>query len=305
MIAVRQSKSDRVFGAVNALLIALLLVLMVYPIYFTIIASFSDPYAVVNGEVYLWIKNFSLDAYKAAFSETRIWTGYLNSIYYTVAGVALSLAITIPGAYVLSKKELPGRGILATFFIIPMYFGGGLIPTYLIVKNLGLLNTSYTLVILTSLNIYNMIVARVYFQTSIPEALYESARIDGASDLRMFFTIALPLAVPIIAVVALFYAVARWNDYYTALIYVSSDRYYPLQMMLRSILLSYEQGFSMSSDATRGLSAEEIAWLSKKQYIAQAMKYALIFIASAPLLILYPFVQKYFIKGMMIGSLKG
>ena len=305
MIAVRQSKSDRAFGAVNALLIALLLVLMVYPIYFTIIASFSDPYAVVNGEVYLWIKDFSLDAYKAAFSETRIWTGYRNSIYYTVAGVALSLAITIPGAYVLSKKELPGRGILATFFIIPMYFGGGLIPTYLIVKKLGLLNTHHTLVILTSLNIYNMIVARVYFQTSIPEALYESARIDGASDLRMFFTIAIPLAVPIIAVVALFYAVARWNDYYTALIYVSSDRYYPLQMMLRSILLSYEQGFSMSSDATRGLSAEEIAWLSKKQYIAQAMKYALIFIASAPLLILYPFVQKYFIKGMMIGSLKG
>ena len=305
MIAVRQSKSDRAFGAVNALLIALLLVLMVYPIYFTIIASFSDPYAVVNGEVYLWIKDFSLDAYKAAFSETRILTGYRNSIYYTVAGVALSLAITIPGAYVLSKKELPGRGILATFFIIPMYFGGGLIPTYLIVKNLGLLNTYHTLVILTSLNIYNMIVARVYFQTSIPEALYESARIDGASDLRMFFTIAIPLAVPIIAVVALFYAVARWNDYYTALIYVSSDRYYPLQMMLRSILLSYEQGFSMSSDATRGLSAEEIAWLSKKQYIAQAMKYALIFIASAPLLILYPFVQKYFIKGMMIGSLKG
>ena len=180
-----------------------------------------------------------------------------------------------------------------------------MIPTYLIVKELGLLNTRQTLVILTSLNIYNMIVARVYFQTSIPEQIYESARIDGASDLRMFFAIAIPLAVPIIAVIALFYAVARWNDYYTALIYVSSDRYYPLQMMLRSILLSYEQGFTTSSDATRGLSADELAWLAKKQYIAQAMKYSLIFIASAPLLILYPFVQKYFVKGIMIGSLKG
>lgn len=305
MNAVRQSRSDRVFTVVNALFIAVLLIVMIYPIYFTVIASFSDPYAVVNGEVYVWIKDFSLDAYKAAFNEPRIWTGYRNSIYYTAAGVALSLAITIPGAYVLSKKNLPGRAVLATFFIIPMYFGGGLIPTYLMVRNLGLLNKGYTLVILTSLNIYNMIVARVYFQTSIPEALYESARIDGASDWRMFRAIALPLAVPIIAVMALFYAVARWNDYYTALIYVSSDRYYPLQMMLRSILLSYEQGFSMTSDATRGLSAEEIAWLSKKQYIAQAMKYALIFIASVPLLVLYPFVQKYFIKGMMIGSLKG
>lgn len=302
---IESTKSDRIFDRIIVVLIAVILIVMIYPLYFTVIASFSDPYAVVNGKVYLWIKDFSLDAYKSAFAETRLWVGYKNSIYYTVVGTLLSLAITIPGAYVLSKRNLPGRGFLATFFIIPMYFGGGLIPTYLIVKDLGLLNKSYTLVILTSLNIYNMIVARVYFQTSIPEALYESARIDGATDFRMFFSIALPLAVPIIAVIALFYAVARWNDYYTSLIYVSSDKYYPLQMMLRSILLSYEQGFSMTSDATRGLSAEELAYLAKKQYIAQAMKYALIFIASAPLLILYPFVQKHFVKGMMIGSLKG
>ena len=302
---VQATRGDKFFDVVNVSMSALLLFVMIYPIYFTIIASFSDPYAVVNGEVYFWIKNFSLDAYKGALEESRLWVGYRNSFVYTSLGVLLSLAITIPGAYVLSKKTLPGRGLLATFFIIPMYFSGGLIPTYLIVKGLGLLNKSYTLIILTSLNIYNMIVARVYFQTSIPEALYESARIDGASDFRMFFAIALPLAVPIVAVIALFYAVARWNDYYTSLIYVSSDKYYPLQMMLRSILLSYEQGFSMTSDATRGLSAEDLAYLAKKQYIAQAMKYALIFIASAPLLILYPFVQKHFVKGMMIGSLKG
>lgn len=302
---IHTSWNDQIFDVVNVTLIVILLLIMIYPLYFTIVASFSDPYAVVNGEVYLWIKDFSLDAYKAAYQESRLWTGYKNSIYYTTTGVLLSLAITIPGAYVLSKKNLPGRGLLATFFIIPMYFGGGLIPTYLVVKQLGLLNKSYTLVILTSLNIYNMIVTRVYFQTAIPETIYESARIDGASDFRMFITIALPLAVPIISVIALFYAVARWNDYYTALIYVSSDRFYPLQMMLRSILLSYEQGFSLTSDTTRGLSGEELAWLAKKQYIAQSMKYSLIFIASAPLLILYPFVQKYFVKGIMIGSLKG
>ena len=302
---IRASRSDRVFDAVNVALIALLVLIMLYPMYFTVIASFSDPYAVVKGKVLLWVKGFSLDAYKAAFDEPRIWTGYINSMYYTIAGVALSLAITIPGAYVLSKKWLPARGFLATFFIIPMYFGGGLIPTYLLVKSLGLINKSYTLVILSSLNIYNMIVTRVYFQTSIPESLYESARIDGAGDARMFVSIAIPLAVPIISVIALFYAVARWNDYYTALIYISSDKYYPLQMMLRSILLSYETGLAMTSDAMTGLSVEELAWLAKKQYIAQAMKYSLIFIASAPLLILYPFVQKYFVKGIMIGSLKG
>lgn len=302
---IRASRSDRIFDVINVTLIVLLVLVMIYPLYFTVIASLSDPYAVVNGEVYFWVKGFSLDAYEAVMEEERVWIGYRNSIYYTITGVLLSLAITIPGAYVLSKKDLPGRGLLATFFIIPMYFGGGLIPTYLIVKQLGLLNTGHTLIILGALSIYNMIVTRVYFQTSISEALYESARIDGASDMRMFVSIAIPLAVPIISVIALFYAVGRWNDYYTALIYVSSDKYYPLQMMLRSILLSFEQGFSMNSDATRNLTAEEIAYLTQRQYIAQAMKYALIFIASAPLLILYPFVQKYFVKGIMIGSLKG
>lgn len=302
---IHASRSDRLFVTVNVTVIVLLLVAMIYPLYFTVIASFSDPYAVVKGEVFLWVKDFSLDAYKSAFKEPRLWVGYRNSAYYTIVGVLLNLVVTIPCSYVLSKKSLPGRGFLSTFFIIPMYFGGGLIPTYLIVKELGLLNTSYTLIILGALNTYNMIVTRVYFQTSIPESIYESARIDGANNFQTFFKIALPLAVPIIAVMALFFAVARWNDYYTALIYVSSDRHYPLQMMLRSILLSFEMGFTMSTDATRGLSSDELAALANKQYIAQAMKYSLIFIASAPMLILYPFVQKYFIKGIMIGSLKG
>jgi putative aldouronate transport system permease protein len=302
---IHASRSDRLFVTVNVTVIVLLLVAMIYPLYFTVIASFSDPYAVVKGEVFLWVKDFSLDAYKSAFKEPRLWVGYRNSAYYTIVGVLLNLVVTIPCSYVLSKKSLPGHGFLSTFFIIPMYFGGGLIPTYLIVKELGLLNTSYTLIILGALNTYNMIVTRVYFQTSIPESLYESARIDGANNFQTFLKIALPLAVPIIAVMALFFAVARWNDYYTALIYVSSDRHYPLQMMLRSILLSFEKGFTMSTDATRGLSSDELAALAKKQYIAQAMKYSLIFIASAPMLILYPFVQKYFIKGIMIGSLKG
>lgn len=305
MSTISRSKADRLFDAVNVALIVLLLVLMIYPLYFTVIASFSDPYAVVKGEVTFWIKGFSLEAYEGAFAETRLWIGYRNSIYYTFFGVIFNLLLTIPAAYVLSKRELPGRGALATFFIIPMYFGGGLIPTYLIVKQIGLINTPYTLIFLGGLSIYNMIVTRVYFQTSIPEELYESARIDGASDMRIFLTIALPLSAPIIAVIALFYAVGRWNDYYTALIYISKDKYQPLQMMLRSILLSFEQGFQLGSDSAKGLTMEEIQLLSRRQYTAQAMKYSLIFIASAPLLMIYPFVQKHFVKGIMIGSLKG
>ena len=301
----KKARADRVFDACNIAVMVLLLLIMLYPLYYIVIASVSEPYDVAMGKVFLKPSGFTLEAYRNVFENRKIWVGYRNTVFYTLFGTLLNLGLTLPTAYVLSKKQLMGRTFFSWYFLIPMYFGGGLIPTYLLVKSLRLINTPVVIVIMGGLSIYNMIVTRTYFTNSIPEELYESARIDGASDLRMFFTIAIPLAVPIIAVVALFYAVARWNDYYTALIYVSSDRYYPLQMMLRSILLSYEQGFSMSSDATRGLSAEEIAWLSKKQYIAQAMKYALIFIASAPLLILYPFVQKYFIKGMMIGSLKG
>lgn len=296
------SAGERVFETVNVLVLLILVVLMVYPMYFTILASVSNPYKVVMGEVYLWPKEFSLEAYTNVFSDARVWKGYRNTLVYTIAGTALNLALTIPGAYVWSKKKLWGRNALAIYFLIPMYFSGGLMPTYLQVKSLGLLNTPYTLIVLGGLSIYNMIITRVYFQTSIPESLYESATIDGASEWRSFLSIALPLAKPIIAVIALYYAVGRWNEYYNGLIYISKSDYYPLQLELRNILLLNQSLADMTLESMSGAQMEEF---ERRQYMALTMKYALIFIASAPLLMAYPFVQKFFVKGVMIGSVKG
>lgn len=293
---------DRIFDGLNGLLLLLTILLMLYPLYFTVIASVSDPYAVISGQVYLRVKGFTLEAYGNVFRDARVWSGYKNTIYYTIAGTALNLALTIPAAYVWSKKDLPGRNLLALFFLIPMYFSGGLMPTYLQVKSLNLLNKSYTLVILGGISIYNVIITRVYYQSSIPESLYESAKIDGSSELRNFMSIALPLSKPIIAVVALYYAVGRWNEYYNALIYISKADYYPLQMQLRNILLLNQNLMEISTDT---MDPAQLQLFERQQYMAQAMKYALIFVASAPLLIAYPFVQKFFVKGVMIGSVKG
>ena len=282
----------------------LLIILILYPLYFTVIASVSDPNEVASGSVVLFPKGITLDAYKNVFINSEIWIGYRNTVFYTVLGTLMNLILTIPTAYVLSKKYLSGRNILSWYFLFTMYFGGGMIPTYLIIRDLNLLNQPYTLIVLGGLSVFNMIVCRIYFETSIPSELYESARIDGASDFRMFFQIALPLAKPILAVMALFYGVGRWNDYFTALIYTTDKSLAPLQLVLRRILILNE---SMIQQIMSGqmLGAEDLAEQVRRAHMAQSMKYALIFISSLPLLIAYPFVQKYFVKGVMIGSLKG
>ena len=302
MAAIRRSRGDRVFDAVNVVIMILVLFIMAYPVYFVIVASVSDPYEVVNGNVYLYPKGFTLEAYQNVFRQERILQGYTNSIIYTFLGTCWNLVLTIPLAYVLSRKKLRGRWLLTIYFLIPMYFHGGLVPQYIQVKNLGLINQPYTLIILGGLNIYNMIVARVYFQTANPGDLYEAAKIDGASEFRTFFSIMIPLAKPIIAVVTLYYAVWRWNDYFNALIYTSKQEYQPLQMVLRGILLLNE---NMTEIMAGSDDAENIMDMARLAHLAQTMKYALIFIASAPMLIIYPFVQKHFVKGVMIGSLKG
>jgi putative aldouronate transport system permease protein len=304
---IKQTKSDLVFDIFNTFCMCLLMFLILYPLYFTVIASFSDPYAVVNGKVYFWPVNPTLEPYANVFKEARIWIGYRNNMINVPLGTLWNLILTMPAAYVLSKKKLRGRGLLATYFLIPMYFGGGLVPTYLQVKALGLVDKPYTLIVLGGLSIYNMIVSRVYFQTSIPEDIYESATIDGASNFRQFFQMALPLAKPILAVMALFYAVGRWNDYFTAMIYISNQRYQPLQIILRGILLLNQTALN-NVNTSNMMANEDIEYmltLARQVYMAEGMKYSLIFISSAPLLIAYPFVQKYFVKGIMIGSLKG
>ena len=303
MAAIKVTRTDRVFNFINILLMLLVAAAAAYPIYFTILASLSDPYAVVSGRVTFWPIKPTLEAYTNAFKEGRIWQGYKNTMIYTGLGTALSLLLTIPAGYVLSKKELPGHGFITFYFLLTMYFSGGLIPSYLNIKWLGLINNAATLIILGGMSVYNVVVTRAFFASSVPNELYESAYIDGASEARSFFSIALPLAKAIIAVMALFYAVSRWNDYYTAMIYVSRSDLQPLQAVLRGILLMNQSALSEIDVTT--MEESMVMELTRKSYMAEAMKYAMIFIASAPLLIAYPFVQKYFVKGVLIGSVKG
>ena len=302
---VKRTRADVIFDTINVALMVVILIIVIYPLYFTLIASFSDPTQVSLGNTAFWVKDFTLEPYANVFKNSDIWLGYRNTIFYTVFGTCWNLLLTLPTAYVLSKKDLPGRSGLSWYFLFTMYFSGGLIPTYLTVLKLGLVNRPVTIVILGGLSIYNMIVSRIYFQNSIPNELYEAAKIDGASDFCQFFRIALPLSAPIIAVIALYYGVGRWNDYFTALIYLNDNKYVPLQIVLRNILIQ-NQGMSNMLTQEQLMANEEMReYYDRMKHMAEGMKYSIIYIASAPLLIAYPFVQKYFVKGVMIGSLKG
>lgn len=298
----KRKKLELLDIVVYAALILITLIIL-YPLYFTVIASLSEPSEVVQGNVIFWIKGFTTESYVNVFENKDIWRGYYNNIVYTVFGTMLAMALTIPAAYALSKKYLWNRNLVVTYFVIVMYFSGGLLPSYLQVKNLDLLNKPYTLIILGSFSVYNLVIARTYFQTSIPESLYEAAEIDGCSQIGAFFKIALPLAKPIIAVITLYYAVGRWNNYFSALIYVSKSKYHPLQMVLRSILMESKNALANIKPET--MEMDQIEYFMQRAYMAEAMKYSIILIASLPMLILYPFIQKHFIKGMMVGAVKG
>ena len=300
-----KTRFDKIFDFVNIIIMVIVIVIMIYPMYFTIIASISEPRYVALGYLTFFPKGFTLEAYENVFRNSEIWLGYRNSIFYTVGATLIGLFLTIPAAYTLSKKNLPGRTFLSWYFLFTMFFSGGLVPLFLTVRNLGLLNRPHTLVVLGCFSVMNLIVSRIYYQSSIPEELYEAARVDGCSDFGQFFKIALPLSTPIIAVMALFYAVARWNDFFHALIFVSNRDLFPLQLVLRNILIAGQMALQSITMGGRQVEAEEVLAITRLAYMAEAMKYALIFIASAPLLAAYPFVQKYFVKGVMIGSLKG
>ena len=295
--------SDKAFSAINYTLVVIITLIILYPLYFTVIASISEPYDVVSGNVVLWPKGFTLDSYRQIFQNEEIWVGFRNSVAYTVFGTLMSLVLTIPAAYALSKKNLWGRGLITTYFVIIMYFSGGLLPTYLVVRDLGLLNQPYTLIIIGSFSVYNMVVARTYYQSSIPESLYEAAEIDGCSGFGQFFRIAVPLSKPIIAVIALYSAVGRWNDFYNSLVYITNSDYYSLQQVLRNILLESQNALAAIDGNT--MSSEEMVYFMRRAYMAEAMKYAIIFVSSLPMLLIYPLVQKHFVKGVMIGSVKG
>ena len=299
----RRTMSDKAFDIINLVLLLMITLVILYPLYFTVIASLSDPYAVVRGEVLLWIKDFTIEPYKNVFANEEIWIGYFNSIVNTVLAVLYNLVLTIPAAFVMSRRNLRGVNLFMGFFVFTMYFSGGMIPSYLLVKDLGLMNTRWALILPIGFSVYNMIIARTFFQSNLSEELFEAARIDGCSVFGTFFKIVLPLSGAIIAVIALYVAVGHWNSWFSALLYITDKKLYPLQYILRSILIQNQE---MNIINTQGMqNADMIQYFVRRKYMAEGMKYSLIFISSLPMLIAYPFVQKYFVKGVMIGAIKG
>ena len=290
----RVKSGDRLFYAINSILLGLMALIVLYPLYFIIIASISDPDAVLAGKVILYPVQITLDGFKKILERSDIWRGYLNTIIYTALTVVLALAVTVPAGWALSRKRLLGKKILMIYFIIPMFFGGGLIPFYNVMSSLGLINTMWAVILPAILSVWNLFMTRTFFESSIPDGLLEAAKIDGAGEFRIFFSLVIPLSKAILAVMALYYAIGQWNSYFNAMIFLQDESKYPLQLVLKEILIA--------SESTMGGSGETIL----EQYrLANQLKYVSVIVSSAPVMLLYPFVQKYFDQGVMIGSLKG
>lgn len=286
---------DLAFNIVLYAICIIILLIVVYPLYFIVIASFSNPTEVANGKVWLWPSQFTVDGYKEILRHAEIWVGYRNTIFYTVAGTLIGLAVNIPAAYALSRRDLVGRKVITFYFIFTMFFNGGLIPTYFTIRDFGLYNSFWVMVLPFSVVVYHIIIARTFFDSSLPQGLLDAAQIDGCSNLRFFFQIALPLSKAVLAVIALYTAVAQWNAYFNALVYIKDDGLKPLQLIIRNILIT-KQSIAGTGD---GLAVQEARRLS------ELMKYAVIIVTTVPIMCVYPFVQKYFSKGVMIGAIKG
>ena len=285
---------DKIANILFYIIAVIMILLVVYPLWFVIIASFINPADVANGEVWLWPKQWDISGYKELFKQEQIWISYRNTIVYTIVGTFIALAVNIPAGYAMSRKDLAGKKWINVFYLIPMFISGGLIPTYFVVKNFGLLNTFWVMVLPFSVSTYNIIVARTFFKSSLPETLWEAAQIDGSGTIRYFFQFALPLSKAVLAVIGLWTAVGIWNSWFNALIYIQNEALQPLQLLLRRILISNQ---SLLGAAT-GTMAQELRQLS------DMMKYASIVISTLPIMCLYPFLQKYFNQGVMIGAVK-
>ena len=294
---IKRAKEDLIFDIVTGVFLSVILLIVAYPLFFVVISSVSDPYRVLNGEVFFLPKGFNLNSYVRIFKDSMIWKGYLNTFMYTFCGTALNVFLTITIAYPLSRKYFSGKKMIMTILMITMYFSGGMIPTYLLVKNLGLRDTFWVMIFLGAVSTYNVIIAKTFLESNIPSELEEAASIDGCSQLRFFVSIVVPLSKAILAVLVLYYAVAHWNDYMRGMIYLNTAEKYPLQLVIRSILIQTQQ---VAMDSTA-----DVAELDARLKLAEGMKYGVIIISSLPTLVLYPFVQKYFVKGVMIGSVKG
>lgn len=296
----KMSGKDKAFVGTNYVLLAVILLLCLYPLWFVIIASVSDPDLVNAGKVWVLPKGISFTGYKNLFNDKSILRGYANTILYTVGGTLLNLAVTLPAAYSLSRKDFVGRKFFTVMFLVTMFFSGGLIPTFMTVKNLGLYNNPLVMVILGATSMTNIIISRTFFMTNVPTELQEAAQIDGCGNFRLFVSIVLPISTAIIAVMALFFAVNHWNGYFTALIYIREESFKPLQIVMREVLMRSQFNADMLQQGgdTAGLLQEELR-------AAEQIKYALIVVASLPVMAIYPFIQKYFVKGVTVGAVKG
>ncbi|TNJ66088.1 carbohydrate ABC transporter permease [Paenibacillus hemerocallicola] len=291
-----RTSQDKWFDLFNYAALSVLIVIVIYPLYFVLIASFSDPNFTNAGKVLLFPKGITLKSYELIFADMKIWIGYRNSLVYTIVGTLINLAVALPAAYAFSRRDLKGGKVLIWIFLFTMYFNGGMIPTYLLIKNLGMLDTIWSLVLPNAVIVYYMLIARTFFATTIPDELLDSSRIDGASDFRFFLSVVLPLSKAIVAVLALYHAIIHWNSYFNAMLYISSASKQPLQIVLRSIL--------MATDYTNEAMVDSKS-LEEAVLLKETVKYSVIIVASIPVLLMYPFVQKYFIKGVMIGAVKG
>ncbi len=295
MVKKKKLSQDVIVNILFHLIAIVMILSVIYPLWFVIIASFSNPADVAGGKVWLWPKVLDVRGYQKLFQQRQIWKSYWNTILYTFSGTLVALLVNITAGYAMSRKDLPGRRFINVFYLIPMFVGGGLIPTYLVVKQFGLLDNFLVMVVPFAVSTYNIIVARTFFQNSLPESLWEAAQIDGCSTMRYFVQFAVPLSKAVIAVVGLWTAVGLWNSWFNALIYLQNEDLIPLQLLLRRILISNE---SLLGAAT-GTMAQELRQLS------DMMKYASIVVSTLPIMALYPFLQKYFNQGVMIGAVKG
>ncbi|QLG41551.1 carbohydrate ABC transporter permease [Paenibacillus sp. E222] len=291
---IKESAVDKTFLITIYILLSLVALVVIYPLIFIVSSSISSPAAVTSGRVWLWPVDISFNGYKALFNTPEILIGYGNSIFYTAAGTLISVALTIMIAYPLSRKTFFGRNTLMMIITFTMIFSGGLIPTYMVVKQLHLIDTRWALLIPNAIWVWQVIIARSFFQSSIPGELLEASEIDGCSDMRFIWSVVLPLSKPIIAVLVLMYAVGQWNAYFDALIYLKSADLFPLQLILRSIIIQ-----------NNGSGAMDVAKMVERQQLTELLKYSLIVVATLPVLVIYPFVQRHFVQGMLVGSVKG
>ncbi|MFC4404115.1 carbohydrate ABC transporter permease [Gracilibacillus xinjiangensis] len=293
----RFSLSDKGFDIVNKIFLLIVTGVILYPLIFVVSASISDPGAVSSGQMWLWPVDITLEGYRKVFENSNIWVGYRNTIFYTLLGTLIHLLVLIPSAYALSRREVIGKKFILWLIIFTMFFNGGLIPTYLVVKSLGMVDTVWSVIVPNAVGAWSILVARTFFQQNIPEQLVEAAKMDGGSDFYIFWKVALPLSAPIIAVMALFHGVSLWNQYFNALIYISDQNLFPLQLFLREILVINEIDMNTQEAGQMESFVEQVK-------TAGLIKYAVIIVSALPLLIIYPFLQRFFVKGVLIGSVK-